>query len=110
MHCEKGCASWRLRELHRLPAGSLRRLPVALSTLGYKTVAARFDRRGLHDSIVARRKTFRFSLSINECVYCCWRPLSDPLCGSEHPSSTVVVLHERHLAGAFGVSSCDSSM
>jgi len=33
-NCEKGCSSWRLRELHRLPAGSLRRLPVALSTLG----------------------------------------------------------------------------
>ena len=34
VHCENGCSSWRLRELHRLPAGSLRRLPVALSTLG----------------------------------------------------------------------------
>src|SRR6516225_7091223 len=32
------------------------------------------------------------------------------LCGSEHPPSTVVDLHERHLVRAFGVSSCDSSM
>jgi len=39
MRCEEGCSSWRSRDLHRSPAGSLRRLPVAAFNMGLTSAA-----------------------------------------------------------------------